>query len=74
MQVNLRYDTLSLDSGDIRGGRQNGYIAGLIWTPIQYLRFNLNYARLAYRGATPLADGRRDYALDVIGSRFELDF
>lgn len=74
VQVNLRYDTLSLDSGDIRGGRQNAYVAGLIWTPIQYLRFNLNYARLAYRGATPLADGRRDYALDVIGSRFELDF
>ncbi len=74
VQVNLRYDYLSLDSGDIRGGRQNAYVAALIWTPIQYLRFNLNYARLAYRGATPLADGRRDYALDVIGSRFELDF
>ncbi len=74
VQVNLRYDYLSLDSGAIRGGRQNAYIAGLIWTPIQYLRFNLNYARMAYHGATPLADGRRDYALDVIGSRFELDF
>lgn len=74
VQVNLRYDHLSLDSEDIRGGRQNAYVAALIWTPIQYLRFNLNYARLAYRGATPLADGRRDYALDVIGSRFELDF
>ena len=74
VQLSLRYDYLSLNSDDIRGGTQNAYIAGLVWTPIQYLRFNLNYARLAYKGATALADGRRDYSLDVIGSRFELDF
>lgn len=74
VQLSLRYDYLSLNSDAIRGGTQNAYIAGLVWTPIQYLRFNLNYARMAYKGATPLADGRTAYDLDVIGTRFELDF
>jgi phosphate-selective porin OprO/OprP len=74
VQLNLRYDYLDLDSGRVRGGKQNGYIAALVWTPIQYVRFNLNYAHLDYQGATPLGNGRTDYGLDVIGSRFELDF
>lgn len=74
VQVNLRYDYLDLNDRDIRGGTQDAYIAALVWTPIQYLRFNLNYARLDYTGATPLPDGRVNYGVDVIGSRFELDF
>ncbi|WP_395393278.1 porin [Novosphingobium sp. BL-8A] len=70
----LRYDWLDLDDRDIRGGRQDGYIAALVWTPVDYLRFNLNYALLAYKGATPLASGRTDYKVNVVGTRFELDF
>lgn len=74
VQLNLRYDYLDLNDVDIRGGTQNGYIAALVWTPIQYLRFNLNYAYLRYTGARALADGQTDYGLHVLGSRFELDF
>lgn len=73
-QINLRYDHLDLDSRDIRGGTQDAYIAALIWTPIQYLRFNLNYGYLDYGGAVALPDGRTDYGVHVFGSRFELDF
>ncbi|HEX7751203.1 MAG TPA: porin [Novosphingobium sp.] len=74
VQVNLRYDYLDLDSGAVRGGKQNGYMAALIWAPIANLRFNLNYAYLDYDGAVPLADGRTSYGLHTFGSRFELDF
>jgi phosphate-selective porin OprO/OprP len=74
VQLNMRYDYLDLDDRGVRGGKQNAYIAALVWTPIQYVRFNLNYAHLDYDGATALRDGRTDYGLDVIGSRFELDF
>ena len=74
VQVTLRYDYLDLDSGEVRGGKQNGYIAAVVWTPIQYLRFNLNYAYLDYDGANALPGGREDYAAQVIGTRFELDF
>lgn len=74
LQLNLRYDYLDLNSRDIRGGTQNAYIAALVWTPIQYLRFNLNYAYLDYAGATPLANGTANYGVHAFGSRFELDF
>lgn len=74
VQVNLRYDYLDLNDRDIRGGTQDAYIAAIVWTPIQYLRFNVNYARIDYAGATPLPDGRTNYGVDVLGSRFELDF
>ncbi len=73
-QVTLRYDYLDLNDKDIIGGRQNGVIAALIWTPIEYLRFNFNYAHLAYRDAALLAGTRADYGVDVIGWRVELDF
>lgn len=74
IQVNLRYDYLDLDSRTIRGGKQNGYLGAIIWTPIEYLRFNVNYGYLAYSGAAIAADGDRDYGLHVAGARVELDF
>lgn len=75
LQLNLRYDHLDMNSGAIRGGTQNAWIAGLIWSPIEYLRFNLNYGYLDYGGAAiPAAGGRRDYGLHVTGARMELDF
>jgi len=74
IQVNLRYDYLDLNDGAIRAGTQNGWLAGIIWSPIEYLRFNLNYGYLAYTGAAIAADGRRDYGLHVTGARMELDF
>ncbi|WP_347812938.1 porin [Novosphingobium sp. ST904] len=70
----LRYDWLDLNDRDIRGGTQNGYIAALVWEPIQNLRFNVNYALMDYTGAKALPSGKTDYDAQVIGTRFELDF
>ena len=74
LQATLRYDYLSLNDKGIVGGTQNGVIAALVWTPVEFLRFNVNYAHMQYRDAAILADGRRDYGIDVIGWRAELDF
>ncbi|MFT3966568.1 MAG: porin [Sphingobium sp.] len=76
IQLNMRYDYLTLDDrrAGINGGTQNGIIAGLIWTPIQYVRLNLNYAHMSYMDAAILAGGRNDYRADVVAMRAELDF
>ena len=74
VQVNLRYDRLDLNSGTIRGGTQDGYLASIIWTPVNYLRLNLNYGYLDYNDAAIAANGRTSYGAHVIGSRIELDF
>ncbi len=76
VQFNLRYDYLSLNDrqAGVNGGKQNGIIAAVVWTPIQYLRFNLNYAHMSYMDAVILAGARSDYAVDVVGARAELDF
>ncbi len=73
-QVTARYDRLDMTDRGVVGGTQNAYIAALVWTPIQYLRFNLNYAHIDYMDAAILAGGRDDYGVDVIGWRAELDF
>ncbi len=73
-QVSLRYDYLDLNDGTIVGGTQNAYIAALVWTPINHLRFNANYAHLAYTDAAILAGARSDYNADVLALRAELDF
>lgn len=74
LQATLRYDYLDLNDRDIVGGTQKAWIAGLVWTPIEYLRFNINYGHLSYTDAAILAGSRRDYNVDVIGWRAELDF
>lgn len=74
LQATVRYDYLDLNDKGIKGGTQNGWIAALVWTPVEYLRFNLNYAHLDYTGAAVLAAGSRDYGVDVLAWRAELDF
>ncbi|MGE4430138.1 MAG: porin [Sphingobium sp.] len=74
IQLTFRYDYLDLDDRDIRGGKQNGYIGGLVWSPINYLRFNLNYAHLDYRDAAIYAGTTRDFGVDVVGLRAEFDY
>ena len=74
-QINLRYDYLDLNDDGIVGGKQSGYEASLIWIPQDYVRFLLNYARLQYEdAAVAAADGDRDYGIDVIGARAQIDF
>lgn len=74
-QVNVRYDYLDLNDGAIRGGKQNGYYASLIWTPTAYTRLMANYGRLDYSDAViALPDGSTDYSVDVMGMRAQVDF
>lgn len=74
LQVNARYDYLDLNDRNVVGGRQNAWLAALIWQPVEYLRFNVNYGYLIYDDAEPMANGDRDYAVHVTGGRIELDF
>ena len=75
LQLNLRYDHLDLNDAGITGGRQQGYAASLVWIPQDYVRFLINYARLDYdQAAIPALAGARDYEIDVIGARAQIDF
>jgi phosphate-selective porin OprO and OprP len=73
-QVNVRYDHLDLTDGAIIGGQQDAYMASLIWTPIDYVRFILNYAKLDMRGAAVAIAGDRDYGVDTLGMRMQVSF
>lgn len=74
LQASLRYDYLDMNDRGIVGGKQDAWIAALIWQPIDYLRFNLNHGWLSYDDAAPLANGDRSYRVKVTGARMELDF
>jgi len=75
VQLNLRYDHADLSDNGIIGGKQSGYEASLIWIPQDYVRFLLNYARLSYDDAAiAAAGGDRDYGIDVIAARAQIDF
>ena len=74
LQATVRYDYLNMNDKGIVGGTQNGIIAALVWTPIENLRFNVNYGHLDYTDAAILAGTKRDYGVDVVGWRAELDF
>ena len=75
LQLNLRFDHLDLNSAGIRGGVQNALQLGLTWIPTDYVRFLLNYGRMRYDdAAVPAAGGDRDYGIDVLGARAQIDF
>ncbi|WP_338244654.1 porin [Aurantiacibacter hainanensis] len=77
LQVNVRYDYLDLSDADagIIGGEQNGYFASLVWVPTDYTRLTVNYGRLEYDDAVhAAANGSRDYSVDVLGMRAQIDF
>ncbi|MBB4640065.1 OprO/OprP family phosphate-selective porin [Rhizorhapis suberifaciens] len=74
IQINLRYDYLDLVDAGIIGGTQNGYAASLVWTPIDYLKFMINYGHMEYDQARVTANGDASYSADVIGTRAQLDF
>jgi phosphate-selective porin OprO/OprP len=74
-QVNLRYDRLDLSDGGLVGGTQDGLLASLVWTPTDYTRFMIGYAHLIYTDAVHIAAGAdRDYAVDSLGVRAQIDF
>jgi len=74
LQFNVRYDHLDLVDAGVVGGIQDSYQASLIWTPVNYVRFLVNYARLDYDQASVLAAGSGDYNVDVFAGRFQLSF
>ena len=74
LQLNVRYDYLDMNDRGVVGGKQDAWLAALIWQPLEYLRFNVNYGLVAYKDATPLRNGDRDYKVNVAGARMELDF
>ncbi len=73
-QINARYDHVDLSDGPVIGGRQSAYMASLIWTPIDQVRFLLNFARLDMRDAAVAVAGARDYAVQTMGLRAQLSF
>jgi phosphate-selective porin OprO/OprP len=75
VQVAVRYDHLDLSSGTIRGGQQDALLLGLTWIPQDHVRFLLNYGRLSYTGAAIAGPGgSRDYSVQVVGARAQIDF
>lgn len=77
ISLNGRFDYLDLSDGLIRGGKQNAYQASVNWKPTDYVLFGLNYAHLVYRDGIdvdPTAAVDRDYSIDMIGLRSQIDF
>lgn len=74
VQFNARYDRLDLNNAGITGGIQDGYMASLIWNPVDYVRFMLHYGHLSYKDAVILAGTARDYSVDVVGARAQIVF
>ncbi len=73
--ANLRWDYLDLSDGTIAGGKQNAFQASLNWKPIDYVMFGLNAAHIRYDDASlALPGGDRDYSVDVVGLRSQVDF
>ncbi len=75
IQFNLRYDYLDLVDKTVVGGKQNGYLASLIWKPTDYTLFAVNYGRLEYDDAViPTTSGDTSYGVDAFGVRAQVDF
>ncbi len=74
-QINVRFDRLDLVDADIVGGTQNAYMASLIWTPVDNVRFLLNYGHIQYSEALDIVAGApRDFSVNVIGARTQVTF
>ncbi|MEP6341160.1 porin, partial [Parasphingorhabdus sp.] len=75
VQFNVRYDRLDLVDAGIIGGTQDGYMASLIWTPVNQVRFLLNYGHLVYGDALGIVPGApNNYSVDVFGARAQVSF
>jgi phosphate-selective porin OprO/OprP len=91
--INLRYDYLDLADSTLRvggvgtstarGGTQTGYLASIIWQPIDYVRITAQYAHSEVEGGpfastiTPISTApvnKRSYGIDTFGMRFAYDF
>jgi phosphate-selective porin OprO and OprP len=74
VQLNVRYDHLDLNSKGVTGGKQNGLLTSLIWTPAENFRLLGQYSRLKYSDAAIAVAGDRSYTVDVIGVRGQISY
>jgi phosphate-selective porin OprO/OprP len=74
VQVNARYDWLDLDDAGIVGGRQRIAGVSMLWIPVDYVRFILNYGHIWIDDAAVPAGGDRNYSADALGMRAQVDF
>lgn len=75
IEINARYDHISLNDQDIVGGKQQTAWIGLVWAPIDYVRLTANYGRMWISDAHVItADGRTKYQADTLGLRTQIDF
>ena len=74
-QVNFKYDRLDLVDSGVVGGTQDAYIASLIWTPINNVRFLINYGHISYSDALDIVGGApSDFSVNVFGARTQISF
>ncbi|MBL0923526.1 MAG: porin [Sphingomonadaceae bacterium] len=74
VQLNVRYDYLDLNSKGVTGGKQNGFLASLIWTPAENFRLMGQYSKLKYSDAAIGVAGDRSYTVDVVGVRGQISY
>ncbi len=94
LQLNARLDWLELSDrvrgggapaapDRVDGGRQLGYELSLIWSPIDHIRFQAQYARAGFEGgpraatAAPASTdpaGERGFGIDTFALRGQVDF
>lgn len=72
--LNLRWDYLDLTDKSFVGGTQNVFQASLNWKPVDYLLFGFNAGHILYDDAAIVADGDRDYSVNMAGMRAQVDF
>ncbi|MDX2276804.1 MAG: porin [Hyphomonadaceae bacterium] len=70
VMLSLRYEFLDLTDGTLDGGEQDGYVAGVTWAPIGYVKFQLNYA--SYNVERPSSTSEGD--VDTITLRTQFDW
>lgn len=73
-QFPLDEENSNLNSGAITGGKQNGYLASLIWTPEASFRLMEQYTKLYYTDAVIPVAGNRAYSVDMVGLRGQMFF
>jgi phosphate-selective porin OprO/OprP len=74
IQLNARYDRLDLIDGAIVGGTQDVLGLSVIWMPTDYVRFLVNYGHLWLNDAAVPVESFRDYQVDTMGVRAQVDF
>lgn len=74
IQLNARYDRIDLSDGAIVGGIQDAVGLSAIWMPTDYVRFLINYGHLWITDAAAPAEGDKDYQVDTMGVRAQVDF